>query len=184
MAPHSLLSPLPSPLSLLTWPSSIWSCPRWTLPAVPASTYTLSFIYNKPSIISFYLISGLWAQAPCWTLVKVRLHRSLFINGWNGNNIITNTEWGTVISSSTREGWGKLLTRSPSQGLREPFIYKRACAALLLLSSYPVTYQEQTMPIRLVTPTPLVKWTESPQEWLVSAVGNIDKKVEERLQRA
>lgn len=154
MAPRSLLSPLPSPLSLLTWPSSIWSCPRWTLPAVPASTYTLSFIYNTPSIISFYLLSGLWARAPCWILVKVRLHRSLFINGWNGNNMITNTERGAVISSSIREGWGKLLTRSQSQGLREPFISKRVCAALLL-SSYPVTYQEQTMPIRLVTPNGL-----------------------------
>lgn len=46
--PHLVpLSPFSFPSQLPQWPSSIWSCPRWILPDVPVSFYTLPSLYNK-----------------------------------------------------------------------------------------------------------------------------------------
>lgn len=89
-------------------------------------------------------VTGHWAsQAPC-------LH-------------FTSVPWCLQVVSWNILPQGQIMKQELQEvTFQKPFMSKRVCDPVL--SSYPIMYPEQTTPIVLVTPIPLLKWTEFPPQ--------------------
>lgn len=103
----------------------------------------------------------------------MKIHRSLFIKGWNENNTrIQNEAPPLPLHPPGKDG------KSSRPGHRAGASGSLPCPReheIPVLSSYLVRYPEQATPTELVTPIPLVKQTEFPHQDTRNPLTTADK---------